>query len=141
MSENCIFCRIIRGELPCEKVYEDEHNVAFLDIAPVRKGHTLVIPKAHHERLYETPAPVLQRLMPAVARVARALVHGLEADGMNITQANGPVAGQVVPHVHVHLVPRFASDAEPRNWHPGAYADRAEMAEYGARIRAAVKAD
>lgn len=136
---NCIFCKIVRGQLPCEKVYENDAVLAFMDIGPIIKGHTLVIPKAHHERLPEVPPDLLARVMAVVQRVAQAQFDGLGADGVNLHQTNGAVAGQTVPHVHFHVIPRFEGDGHSWNWRAGSYADRAEMAERAGRIRAALK--
>lgn len=138
MSEDCIFCKIAAGELPAAKVYEDDDILAFMDIGPVVKGHTLVIPKQHHDPITETPPEVLQKLIAVVRRVARAQSAGLETDGINISQANGEVAGQAVPHIHFHVIPRFKSDGFVRNWTPGKYEDNDEMDRYAERIRGAL---
>jgi histidine triad (HIT) family protein len=138
MQDECIFCRIVAGDLPCAKVYEDEHTIAFMDIGPVIKGHTLVVPKAHHNPLMETPDEVLARLIAVVRRVATAIQAGLGADGINVTQANGGVAGQVVPHIHFHVIPRFESDGHHFNWTPGSYDSPEQMEEFAGRIRSAL---
>lgn len=135
MSEDCIFCKIIRGELPCTKVYEDDCVLAFLDIGPIIKGHTLVIPRQHVDSLTAVPTAALHRVIDVVQRVAAAQLAGLGADGVNITQANGEVAGQVVPHMHVHVIPRFAGDGHSWNWNAKSYDDTDEMAAIAARIR------
>lgn len=134
----CVFCKIVRGELPCAKVYEDDAVLAFMDIAPIIKGHALVIPKLHVERIMDVPADILARVMTVVQRVARAQVDGLHADGVNLHQTNGAVAGQTVPHVHVHVIPRFEGDGHSWNWRAGAYANREEMAALAARLRQAL---
>ena len=108
--EDCIFCKIIRGEIPCTKVYETHTVLAFLDIAPVNKGHTLVVPKAHYENIWELPASLGAELMAAVQAVGQALKDGLGAGGMNLGMNNGAVAGQLVMHAHWHLIPRFPGD-------------------------------
>jgi histidine triad (HIT) family protein len=138
MSDDCIFCKIVSGQLPSAKVYEDEDALAFLDLFPVEKGHVLVIPKQHCERLTETPVALLRKLISAVRRVAIGQARALRTDGVNVTQANGASAGQVVPHVHFHLIPRWAA-SPARNWNPGKYDDPAEMQRLAASIRAAVK--
>jgi len=135
MSSNCIFCEIVKGNIPCAKVYEDNDVLAFMDIGPVVKGHILVIPKAHHNPITETPAAVLQKLIAVVQQVARAQVTGLAADGVNVSQANGETAGQIVPHIHFHVIPRFAADGHHRNWTPLKYTDSSEMNSYADRIR------
>ena len=138
MSADCIFCKIVAGELPCAKVYEDDTTLAFLDIGPIVRGHTLVVPKQHHDPITETPPQVLQTLILAVRKIAQAQVTGLGADGINVTQANGSLAGQVVPHIHFHVIPRFASDGHSWNWNPGAYDSNDEMQKLAATIAGAL---
>ena len=135
MGTDCIFCKIVRGELPCTKVYEDDAVLAFLDIGPIIKGHTLVIPKEHFDPIMETPPHVLHRLIDVVREIAAAQVAGLDAEGVNVTQANGSVAGQVVPHLHFHVIPRFASDGHSWNWNAKQYDAPEEMSELATRIR------
>jgi len=138
MSENCIFCKIVAGEIPSTRVYEDDDILAFMDIGPIIKGHTLVIPKAHFDPITDTPADVLQKVIAVVQKVARAQVAGLGADGINVTQANGRVAGQVVPHVHFHVIPRFEGDGHRWNWAAKAYDSPGETASFASRIRDAM---
>lgn len=138
MSAHCVFCSIVKGEIPATKVYEDDEVLAFMDIGPVVKGHTLVIPKSHHNPITDTPVTVLQKLIAVVQRIARAQFAGLKADGINISQANGQTAGQVVPHIHFHVIPRFASDGHHWNWTPHKYETSAEMQDYANRIRLAL---
>jgi histidine triad (HIT) family protein len=135
MPDNCIFCRIVKGEIPSTRVYEDKHFMAFMDINPVVKGHALVIPKTHSVDIVETAPEVLAGLIVAVRLVAQAQVKGLKADGINVAQANGALAGQVVPHIHFHLVPRFKNDRH--SWHDpaGKYESSNEMMEYADLIR------
>jgi len=135
MSSNCIFCEIVKGTIPCTKIYEDDDVLAFMDIGPVVKGHTLVIPKTHHNPITETPVAVLQKLIAVVQQVARAQVAGLAADGVNVSQANGQAAGQIVPHIHFHVIPRFAKDGHHRNWTPHQYTNSGEMNSFADRIR------
>ena len=136
MNTDCIFCKIVAGELPSIRVYEDADTLAFMDIGPVVKGHTLVIPKAHHDPLTGTPGPVLQKLILVVQRIAQAHMTGLGADGVNVSQANGRVAGQIVPHIHFHVIPRFAKDGHSWNWKAGQYTDKTEMQSFADKIRA-----
>jgi len=138
MSQSCIFCRIIKGEIPAARVYEDEHVLAFMDIGPVVKGHTLVIPKAHHNPLMETPPEVLHQLISVVQKIARAQMKGLQADGINVSQANGEAAGQVIPHIHFHVIPRFTADGFHGNWIPKKYDSPGEMNDFAGRIRRAL---
>ena len=139
MSADCVFCRIIAGEIPAVLVYEDERTIALMDIGPVVKGHTLVIPKAHHNPLVNTPVAVLQDLIAVVQRIAAAQIAGLNADGVNVTQANGKAAGQIVPHIHFHVIPRFDVDGQHGNWVPKKYDSPDEMKSYAARIKAALR--
>ena len=106
----CIFCKIVSGEIPADKIYEDESLLAFLDIAPVNPGHVLVIPKKHYENIEETPEEVLCWLIKKVKEVGLAVKNGLGVSGYNIVQNNGSVAGQVVPHLHFHIIPRKEND-------------------------------
>ncbi len=136
----CIFCRIVAGEIPATVVYEDELTLAFLDIAPLIKGHTLVIPKAHFEHIGGIPPALLGACMNTAQRIAAAQVAVLDADGVNLHQANGAAAGQVVPHLHFHVVPRFANDGHHWNWNPTPYASMDVMSAIGATLRQACRA-
>ena len=108
--ENCIFCKIASGEAPADKVYEDDKVVAFLDLRPTNKGHTLVIHKTHTNDLQTTPEEVLTDLMPRVKKIAAGIMKTTGAAGFNLSVNNGAVAGQVVFHLHFHIVPRFEND-------------------------------
>ena len=107
---DCIFCKIVKGEIPCNKIYEDIDVLAFLDIAPVNAGHALVIPKKHFVNIYETPEETLLEMIKAVKKISHAIKTGLKADGINVTMNNDPAAGQVVFHSHIHIIPRIAND-------------------------------
>lgn len=137
-NTDCIFCKIVAGKLPSCKVYEDSSTLAFMDIGPIIKGHTLVIPKEHYDRIAWTPTDVLQQMIASVQRIARALADALKTDGVNIVQANGKAAGQVVPHIHFHVIPRFDNDGHSWNWTPCSYAEPNEMEEIAKRIRKAL---
>lgn len=104
---DCLFCKIVAGEIPSREVYSDEHAYAFLDIAPFKTGHTLVIPRRHVTDVLADP-DALTEIAPAIATTARLLVDRLGADGLNVFSSAGEVAGQEVFHLHVHLVPRYA---------------------------------
>ena len=108
--DDCIFCKIVKGEIPASKVYEVDNVLAFLDIMPAtpKKGHVLVIPKGHYETLVDMPLEVNDAVFRVVKKVETALMK--EADGVNLLQNDGKVAGQMINHVHVHLVPRFEGD-------------------------------
>ncbi|MDQ0214759.1 histidine triad (HIT) family protein [Oikeobacillus pervagus] len=104
---DCIFCKIINGEIPSAKVYEDEHVLAFLDISQVTKGHTLVIPKAHKENVFELDSETASYIFAAVPKVANAIKSEFQPVGMNLLNNNGKEAGQEVFHYHIHLLPRY----------------------------------
>jgi histidine triad (HIT) family protein len=103
---DCIFCKIIKGELPAAKVYEDEHVLAFLDISQVTKGHTLVIPKVHTENVFTLTPDMASRLFSVVPTIANALNKAFSPAGLNLLNNNGEAAGQTVFHYHLHLIPR-----------------------------------
>ena len=111
MKNDCVFCAIAAGEIPCFKVYEDDLALAYLDINPFSEGHTLVIPKAHVTGLLDAPPEMLREMIVRVQKVAARLKEALPCDGFNILQNNGPAAGQTVPHLHFHIVPRFGGAA------------------------------
>ena len=106
MSE-CLFCKIINGDIPSLKVYEDEHVFAFMDIMPLTKGHTLLIPKTHCKDLFEMPEDVARNLYAAAPKVANAIKAAFQPAGMNTVNNNGAAAGQTVFHYHLHLIPRY----------------------------------
>src|SRR5512141_2260203 len=104
---DCLFCKIIKGDVPALKVYEDEAVFAFLDIAPVNVGHTLIVPKGHYENCAETPDEAMAAIMRVVKRVGDAARKVTGAPGYNVGINCGKVAGQVIMHTHVHVMPRF----------------------------------
>ncbi|MDM5319362.1 HIT family protein [Bacillus altitudinis] len=104
---DCIFCKIIDGDIPCAKVYEDEHVLAFLDISQVTKGHTLVIPKIHKENIYDMTPEVSNYYFQAIPKIARAIKQEFEPIGLNLLNNNGEKAGQSVFHYHMHIIPRY----------------------------------
>ena len=133
---NNIFARILRGEIPCHRVYEDEHTLAFMDIMPQADGHTLVVPKAQGENIFELAPEELAATILTTQRVARAVKKAFEAPGVMIAQLNGPAAGQSVFHIHFHVLPRHAG-LELR-FHARGMADPAVLAEHATRVRAAL---
>lgn len=114
--ENCLFCKIVAGEIPAQKVYEDAGTIAFLDIKPVNPGHTLVIPKEHYANIFETPDSVTSEMLKTVKKIAHGIQKGLGIEHINITMNNGIHAGQSVFHAHIHLIPRHEGDGH-RAWH------------------------
>ncbi len=119
MSTDCIFCKIVAGEIPCYKVYEDEHVLSFLDIGPLSKGHTLVIPKHHCVTLDEIPVEQMAAVGRLLPKLGPAVAQSVGAAGWNVLQNNGPVAGQVVMHVHFHIIPRNEGDGLGYRWPAG----------------------
>lgn len=107
---DCLFCRIIKGEIPSMKVYEDDATFAFLDIQPVNVGHTLIVPKSHHENCAQTPDDAMAAVMRVVKRVGDAALKVTGAHGYNVGINCGKAAGQVIMHTHVHVMPRFDGD-------------------------------
>ncbi len=107
---DCIFCKIIKGELPCTKVYADEEIFAFLDIKPVNPGHTLVIPKKHFVNIHDMPNELFAKMSVVAKKIADAILK-VGAKGVNIGMNNGRVAGQIVFHAHVHVMPRYGKDS------------------------------
>jgi len=106
----CIFCKIITGEIPCFKIYEDDNVLAFLDIKPVHPGHTLVLPKKHVANLEEISVADLQAVILAVKKIGQKLKDKLGVIGYNVSLNNDPVAGQEIPHLHFHIIPRKIND-------------------------------
>lgn len=133
---DCLFCKIIAGEIPCAKVYEDDDTLAFLDIAPNNKGHTLVVPKKHYETMLDTPDDVLCKIMSAVKNVAAAVKKGTGCGGFNIAQNNYKTAGQLVPHIHFHIIPRVEGDGF-EFWPQKKY-EEGEMEKWQKKIEAAL---
>jgi len=133
---NNIFARILRGELPCHKVYEDEHVLAIMDIMPRGDGHTLVLPKAPARNILDIQPDDLVTLMRGVQHVARAVKTAFAADGLTIQQFSESAGGQVVFHLHVHVIPRW--DGVKLRPHTGEMAGNDLLAAHAARIRAAL---
>ncbi|MFH1448283.1 MAG: HIT family protein [Candidatus Micrarchaeota archaeon] len=113
---DCIFCKIVSKEIPSSVVYEDETALAFLDINPLSKGHTLVIPKKHYGSIHEASEEDMAELAKAVKKVAGAIKKTTGSDGINIIQNNGKAAEQLVPHMHFHIIPRFKDDGLVSKW-------------------------
>jgi histidine triad (HIT) family protein len=132
-----IFAKILRGEIPCHKIYEDEHTLAFMDIMPQADGHALVITKAPSRNLFDADPSVFKPLFESVQKVARAARKAFNVDGVLIKQFNEPAAGQTVFHLHVHVIPRTEGTAlKP---HSGQMADHGLLAQQAELYRAALK--
>ncbi len=136
--QDCIFCNIARGEIACVKVYETEDVLAFLDMAPVHKGHTLIIPRKHAVNILDLPADLASSLQVAIQAVGNGFLRGLKADGFNLGMNNFKAAGQLVMHAHYHLIPRFFQDGL-KLWPQGAYENDDEMNSTAEKIIAGIK--
>ncbi|MHA1341238.1 MAG: HIT family protein [Promethearchaeota archaeon] len=110
LQDDCIFCNIIKGKIPCSKIFEDENVLAFLDINPLAKGHTLVVPKYHFQTLIDFPEEKIEIFFKNLKKIATKISEKLEADGFNIIQNNFKAAGQEIDHFHVHIIPRWKND-------------------------------
>ena len=130
----CVFCKIVKGEIPADKIYEDNNFFAFLDINPNNPGHTLVIPKKHYENIYNLPDEILKNIAPLIKKIAIAVKNGVNADGINIIMNNDGAAGQIVPHAHFHVIPRFASDGL-RHWPGKSYSNKEEVVKTAEKIK------
>ena len=130
MDDNCIFCKIIAGEIPSTTVYEDDDVKAILDVNPAAKGHVIVLPKHHAADVFSIPDADLSAAICAAKKIAKALKETYNCDGINILQNNGEAAGQSVFHLHIHVIPRFKDDTVNLKWKPGEMpTDMAETAE------------
>lgn len=136
---DCIFCRIVAGEIPAHKVYEDATTLAFLDINPATRGHTLVISKDHVADLFGLSADGVSAVARTAQTVARILHTVVQPDGINVLQNNGAAAGQAVFHYHVHVIPRTVGDQALRPWRPGG-TDHTALGQLAAELRAAQEA-
>jgi len=134
MSDDCIFCRIVKNEAPATRLYEDDVAFAFLDIRPASEGHTLVIPKRHHRTIYDIPDWEIAHLYRIVKKLAVAVKKGMNAEGVTIAQQNEKAAGQEIFHLHVHVIPRFQGRILPRP-HEIPEADRDNLDKVAGRIR------
>ncbi|WP_316898586.1 HIT family protein [Pseudodesulfovibrio indicus] len=137
-DSDCIFCKIVAGDIPCAKVFESETVLAFLDIAPVNAGHALVLPKDHHPTLMDLPTGLGGDLLAALKAVGGAVMEATGADGLNLMQNNHEAAGQLVHHAHFHLVPRFSDDGL-RLWPQAPYDDPEQMRKLAATIAGLLK--
>lgn len=129
MDQNCIFCKIIAGQIPAAKIYDDEKILAFLDINPVNKGHTLVIPKQHHPMMTDTPDDLVADVFQKSKKLMLIIKEALKADFVSVA-----VVGIEVPHFHVHLVPRFQDDGLANGWPTKNY-DDGEIEKYAEKIK------
>ncbi|MCL2703504.1 MAG: HIT family protein [Defluviitaleaceae bacterium] len=131
MSKNCIFCKIINGELPAYKIWENEYFIAMLDINPAAYGHVLIVPKAHFVNLHDITDEYAREFLPFAQKITRAVMDVSGAEGFNLVQNNGASAGQTVMHFHAHVVPRRIGDGLSLSWIPKSQSKEfmAEMTE------------
>ncbi|MDP3902196.1 MAG: HIT family protein [bacterium] len=131
--DDCIFCKIVKKEIPADIIYEDDDFLAFLDINPVNPGHSLLIPKKHYQNLYYLPDNVLTGVASLIKKISIAAKQGMRADGVNIIMNAEAAAGQIVPHAHFHILPRFKNDGY-KHWQ-GQSSSAEQMKEAAERIR------
>jgi len=134
MDNKCIFCRIAQKQVPASLIYEDDKALAFLDIRPLSEGHTLVIPKAHYETVFDIPQELITYLHGITKKVALAVKKATEADGISIIQQNGEAAGQEICHLHVHIIPRYEGQKLP-SFSDVKDADRGKLSQTVAKVR------
>jgi histidine triad (HIT) family protein len=133
MQNNCIFCKIIAGEIPSATIYEDEDFKVIMDISPAAKGHAVILPKRHCATLFELDDTTAGKALTVARKVAAAIKEEFQCDGINLLQNNGEAAGQTVFHFHIHLIPRYKSDAVNISWPQGKYGE-GEIAEVAKAI-------
>jgi histidine triad (HIT) family protein len=134
---DCVFCKIVAGQIPSTKVHEDEHTLAFMDLGQVNPGHVLVAVKKHAANVFELDVAQAEAIARATVKISNALKKAFEAEGLSVYQANGKAAGQTVFHYHVHLLPRYAGDGMELVW-PVKNPPREKLEEYAVKIRAKV---
>ena len=133
---DCIFCKIINGEIPTEKIYEDDDTFVFADISPVNLGHSLVLPKKHYRNIFDLPPELFAKMELIAQKIAKVLKENLAADGVNIHMNNEEAAGQVVFHAHLHVIPRYKNDGFTY-WH-GPKRSAEEIKEASEKIRSVI---
>lgn len=133
MQDNCIFCKIIAGEIPSATVFEDAHFKAIMDISPAAKGHVIILSKRHEANLYELDDETAMKAIPVARKIAKAIQEELQCDGINLLQNNGESAGQTIFHFHMHLIPRYQGDQVTIPWVHKAY-EEGEAAALAAAI-------
>ena len=133
-EQDCIFCKMVAGEVPCAKVYEDDAVLSFLDIGPISDGHTLVIPKKHFGKLDKCPPDILSKLSNCLGKIAKAVTLAVNSDGYNLLCNNGKAAGQLVEHLHFHIIPRSIDDGVFNRW-PSYKYNEGQIGKIAADIR------
>lgn len=133
----CLFCQILDGKIPAHFIYEDETHVAIMDKYPIHRGHSLVMPRKHHEKITDMDVGEVSDLFSKVPSISRAVIEATGADGFNIGQNNGRAANQIIPHVHVHVIPRYTRIGVA--WPKRSIADDKELEDLAAKIRKCMK--
>ncbi|HII36753.1 MAG TPA: HIT family protein [Nitrosopumilaceae archaeon] len=133
----CLFCQILDGKIPAHFIYEDDSHVAIMDKYPIHRGHSLVIPRKHHEKITDMNVGEVSDLFSKVPSISRAVIEATGADGFNIGQNNGRAANQIIPHVHVHVIPRYTRIGVA--WPKRSIADDKELEGLAAKIRKCMK--
>jgi len=133
-TDDCIFCKMVAGQIPVTKIYEDQVILAFLDIGPVSDGHTLVIPRKHFEKLHDCPEELLAQVGSRLGKVAKAVAAGMNSQGYNVLCNNGRAAGQLVEHLHFHIIPRNSGDGVFDRW-PAYEYEQGKIEVIAAKIR------
>ena len=133
-ADDCIFCKMAAGQIPVTKIYEDQVVLVFLDIGPISDGHTLVIPKQHFEKLHDCPAELLSQVGSRLGKVAKAVAAGMNSQSYNVLCNNGRAAGQLVEHLHFHIIPRNTGDGVFNRW-PAYEYEQGKIETIAAKIR------
>jgi histidine triad (HIT) family protein len=140
MTRSCLFCSIINNKIPAVIIYEDENFMALMDKYPINHGHSLVIPRSHHESLLSMTPSEVGMLYSIVSTVSKAVISAVHADGFSIGQNNGRAANQIIPHVHVHIIPRYAGDSREGKWPSRTIGDPQELTITSQKIRSVLLA-
>ena len=133
-ADDCVFCKMVEGQIPCAKIFEDDTVLAFLDIGPVSDGHTLVVPKQHFEKLHDCPTELLGGICSRLGAIAGAVAKAVNSHGYNLLCNNGRAAGQLVKHLHFHIIPRNVGDGVFDRWPSYKYED-GKIEDIADRIR------
>lgn len=134
VNGSCIFCRIVQKDIPNAIIYENDKFLAFMDKYPINHGHTLIVPKQHYGNILDMPFDIVGEMYSLVPKLAKAITNVIESDGFNINQNNGKSANQIVPHVHVHIVPRYSAEKVKGQWPTRKIAKMQELQELAQRI-------
>ena len=132
--DECLFCKMVAGQIPVTKIYEDEVILSFLDIGPVSNGHTLVIPKEHCEKLHACPPELLAQVFSRIGKIAKAVAEAMGVEGYNVLCNNGKAAGQHINHLHFHIIPRRAGDGVFDRWSVFNY-EEGQIEKFAEQIR------